>query len=308
MRSPAKQLGLGALVLVGVVAVALGLVARRYVVVQEVVLDGHLHALLNGGGNSVVLATGHGALVVDTKLSLPARHLFERALALGHGHVLGIVDTHYHFDHTHGNPLYPPGTTIWAAPRVPQLLRRFDPAFWKAAPASRMMPNQLVATPQELDFDGERVRLVPLPPAHTGGDLAVLFEKERVLVTGDVVLDGFYPIFDLPGGGSIPGSVRACDLLLSLPFDTIVPGHGPVGTRAQVVQMRAFDQALWNHAQTALLAHETVAEAVRDAPASLRGRDDLPFFSSLPKDLTWATQELQACTARDDCPSLPPTP
>lgn len=161
-------------------------------------------------------------------------------------------------DHTHGNPRYPPGPPVYAAAPAAQLLQRFDADFWAEEPARSLAPNRIFEGETEIDF---------------------------------AFVNGFYPNVDLRSGGSIPGMLAAIERVLALDFDVAVPGHGFIGTRADVEKARDYLVALWSYAREAARTRRTVEEALRDAPQTLRGLREIPFLTSLEKNLTWAMQK-----------------
>jgi cyclase len=278
---------LGVLLLVAVVVGAV-LVYRMFEVTEQR-LDKTLTVLLGGGGNTAALSTDRGVVVVDTKLWIASKSVRDAVAKLGATRAL--INTHYHPDHTHGNPLFAPGIPVIAAGATRGFMEQLDGDFWKGDPARSMLPNQPIEADQRIDYVDEVVQLVPLPPAHTGGDLAVLFTKHRVLHAGDVVVNGYYPIVDVKGGGRVRTFVEALDRMLQLPFDTVIPGHGAVGGREVVQSMRDYVAALWEYAQRAAAEGKTAAEAARAAPPALRGRARLYGFSSLEDNLKWAIAE-----------------
>jgi glyoxylase-like metal-dependent hydrolase (beta-lactamase superfamily II) len=86
-------------------------------------------------------------------------------------------------------------------------------------------------------LNGDTVRLIPLPPAHTDGDAAVKFEQADVLMTGDVFRSQGFPAAAVTNGGSVLGTIEALTQLVALagPNTKVVPGHGPVVDRAALV-------------------------------------------------------------------------
>jgi Zn-dependent hydrolases, including glyoxylases len=89
-------------------------------------------------------------------------------------------------------------------------------------------------------FGGERVLIQHYGPAHTSGDLFVYFSNADVLATGDTYWNGVYPFIDYVAGGSIDGMIRAADINLRRATEAtlIVPGHGPVARRADLLEFR----------------------------------------------------------------------
>src|ERR1041385_6142556 len=87
-------------------------------------------------------------------------------------------------------------------------------------------------------MNGEEVRLIPAPVAHTDGDTFVKFVNNNVLMTGDFYRSIQFPNIDRANGGSLPGLSPALDSVIanSDPNTKIVPGHGPVVDRAAVAR------------------------------------------------------------------------
>jgi cyclase len=103
----------------------------------------------------------------------------------------------------------------------------------------------------DLRVGGKRVQLLEVGPAHTKGDVIVHLPEQRVAFTGDILFIGSHPIL---WEGPVENWIRACDRLLALDVDVIVPGHGPVTTKAGVQRTRDY----W----------ETLAEAARAGHAA----------------------------------------
>ena len=89
-------------------------------------------------------------------------------------------------------------------------------------------------------MDGETVRIRHYEHGHTDGDMSVYFAKADVLQTGDTFWNGIYPFIDYVTGGSIDGAIRAANANLAMASDNtvVIPGHGPVGNRAQLMEFR----------------------------------------------------------------------
>lgn len=97
---------------------------------------------------------------------------------------------------------------------------------------------QLVFTDNTTLFlDNSRVELQHFANSHTDSDIVVLFANERVLHAGDLFTNG-YPVIDYTSGGSSRGWIEALDGMLSLDFELIIPGRGPVMTRTEVLLFR----------------------------------------------------------------------
>jgi glyoxylase-like metal-dependent hydrolase (beta-lactamase superfamily II) len=254
---------------------------------QSVSDDVHVVFTPRVGGNSGVLRTEAGAVVVDTMYfpRLQADRLRELAEQLAGGPVQAIINTHHHPDHTHGNLAFPGGMRVLSTPGTRAHLLSRDADFWKGA-AATTLPNETVAEPAELRIGGKTLRLLPFR-GHTDGDLAVLFVEDRILHAGDLVFHLCYPNLDLEAGGSLPIWIETLERLLALDFQRVIPGHGPVTDREGVRAFQAFLQEVWASASTAARAGLGVEEMLAGAELSLdRGFRVLgiPFVFRLDRD------------------------
>lgn len=89
-------------------------------------------------------------------------------------------------------------------------------------------------------MDGEDIRLIPIPRAHTDGDTMVYFPGPDVIMTGDFYRSVQYPNIDRANGGSLNGMLDGLGRIIGLagPNTKIVPGHGPMVGRAEVMAHR----------------------------------------------------------------------
>ena len=202
--------------------------------------------LLSGpGGNVVVLNGPDGKIVVDTFL-LPAwPKLKENLDGLGNAPLKTVIDTHWHVDHTDNNAnLHAAGATVLAHDNTKtRMAEPHDSALmglhFPASPADAL-PQQTFSSSKELHANGEIVMLQYFQPAHTDTDIYIHFQKANVIHMGDTFFNGFYPVIDASTGGKIDGMIVAADKVLPLADNNtkIVPGHGPLGNKADLTKYR----------------------------------------------------------------------
>jgi glyoxylase-like metal-dependent hydrolase (beta-lactamase superfamily II) len=217
--------------------------ARSPVTSQD--LRGHVSVLMGSGGNIGVLHGADGQLLVDTGIAVSQTKLEAALSAIGHGPIRYAINTHWHWDHTDGNQwVHAAGATLVAhdntvrylatTTRVEEWRHTFAPVPMDAR------PSVAITTEQTMALDGEVIQIGYYGAAHTDGDLFVYFKHADVLFTGDTWWNGIYPFIDTGAGGTIDGMIRASNKNLSMTTDRtiIVPGHGPVGTRAQLIAFR----------------------------------------------------------------------
>ena len=112
------------------------------------------------------------------------------------------------------------------------------------------LPNVATVGPLTIYIGGKMVEVHPVGPAHTNGDVVVLFPDYRVLAAGDIFANGpgtSAQFVDYPGGGSVKAWPHALESVLELDFDTVVPGHGEVSTRGDSKLSRSFEAIQRDH-------------------------------------------------------------
>jgi len=217
--------------------------AKADITVQA--LRGDISVLMGSGGNIAVFTSPEGKLLVDAGIAV-SRPKIQAALdGIGQTPLKYVINTHWHWDHTDGNKwMHDLGATIIAhentlkhlstVTRVEDWNYTFQPA-----PAGAR-PTVIVKTDKKLEFDGETVLIKGFGPGHTDSDITVYFAKADVMSLGDIWWNGYYPFIDYSTGGSIDGAIRLANASLELVTDKtiIIPGHGPVGNRAQLIEFR----------------------------------------------------------------------
>ena len=241
--------------------------------IQSQKLAENLTMLSGPGGNVVVLNGADGKVVVDTFVSPVWPKLKESLDAISNAPLKTVINTHWHFDHTDNNaPLHGAGATILAhentkkrmseAHDLPVLNLHFPPS-----PADAL-PQQTFATTHKLQANGETLALQHVAPAHTDTDIFIHFEKANVIQTGDLSFNGIYPYIDAGTGGKVSGMITANDKILKLANnDTkIVPGHGPLGTKADIAKFRDMLVTTRDRVQKLKSAGKSAQEAVAAKP------------------------------------------
>ena len=203
-------------------------------------LSDDLWVLRGLGGNTAVLRTDAGAVVVDTMLlPLQGQRIRQLARELTGADTTLLINTHYHIDHTHGNPAFEPGTRVLSTERTLSHLQALDADFWQGE-AARLLPTETFSDRRTLSVGGKTIELIHPGAGHTDGDLVVLFRDEGVLHTGDLMFNHYYPNIDLEAGGSVQQWVPTLETMLRLDFTRVIPGHGETTDRAGLRQFLAF--------------------------------------------------------------------
>jgi glyoxylase-like metal-dependent hydrolase (beta-lactamase superfamily II) len=137
-----------------------------------------------------------------------------------------------------------------------------------AASPEEALPQQTFATSHKLQANGETLTLQHFAPAHTDTDIYVLFQKANVIHMGDTFFNGLYPYIDSGTGGKISGMIAAADKILALVSNEtkIVPGHGPLGGKAELAKFREMLVTARERIQKLRTAGKSAEEAVAAKP------------------------------------------
>lgn len=254
-----------------------------------------VHCALNGGGNTLVVEDGNDVLLVDTKFP-PASHALMRWLRKNTLlPVTKTVNTHYHYDHSHGNVLFPK-TERFAFDRVPDFMKARDGKWWSRHLAG--LPDHLVpAAGVTIPVGGQYVELFHLGPGHTRGDLIVRVPKFNVIATGDLIFNGYYMFFDEGQEGvDLVGNVAKLRWLAARwPNAIFMPGHGPVARADDLLRAADYIEDLLAQARAVRAGGGSERDAARRI--DLR-RWDLMILPSFHDDqLAWATSASNAKAA-----------
>lgn len=255
-------------ILIGLAVLGLGFGGYVFSVAHTLeveALSDDLYVLYGAGGNVAVLRTDEGAVVVDTmSLSYQGSRINEVASELTGQPVVMVINSHYHLDHTHGNPAFDPGTRVVSTARTLHHLQQTDAEYF-SGPAAALLPNETFEGEQRISLGGKNMTLLWPGRGHTDGDLVVLFEEEGIIHTGDLYFNGHYPNIDLEAGGSVAAWNETIDRIFELPFEGVIPGHGPFTDAAGLRQFQAFVGQLEALGREAADAGVPLAEFVKTA-------------------------------------------
>ncbi len=200
--------------------------------------------LFQGAGGNVVAAGGHdGLLLVDGGSAERSEELLKRVRAETGGRgVQTLFNTHWHWDHTGSNEaLAKSGAVIVAHENTrlwlgAQIISKWENRIYPPRPARALPTKTFFYGTQGLSFQGQDLEYGYLPQAHTDGDIYVRFPKDNVIVAGDVVSGGSYPIADYCTNGWLGGMMQGLKALIqkSDANTRIIPGSGPVRSRTDL--------------------------------------------------------------------------
>ncbi len=212
---------------------------------------GAVSVLYGQGGNIGVSSGPDGLLIIDDQFERLApkieAELAKLAPSADKAAPRFLINTHHHGDHTGGNAHFGKSALVLAHENV--RARLLDE---KAAAAA--LPVVTYADGLALHLNGEQIRVVHVPNAHTDGDSVVWFEGSNVVHMGDLYFQLGYPFVDVAGGGNVLGLIEGVrGLLARMPDDVrIVPGHGVVTGKAELAEYLAMLETVTARVRTHL--------------------------------------------------------
>jgi len=199
--------------------------------------------MLQGKGGNVAFSTGEdGVFMIDDQFAEGAKALLKDIRRVSDEPIRFLVNTHAHGDHTGANAIMAAeGATIVSHIGVRNAF------FEKIKGTDRgdkvdMTAFPLVTFEDKMNFhlNGDTILVFHVDNAHTDGDAVVYFTESNVIHAGDLFFNGKYPYIDAKGGGSVKGYIKGLDKILMLCDNEtkIIPGHGKLGTKAELNSSR----------------------------------------------------------------------
>jgi len=230
---------------------------------------------LDGQGGTIGVLTGpDGVLMVDAQFAPLTDKIVAAIKQVSDGRIRFLINTHVHGDHTGGNEnLGKMGVTILARENLRKRLISPNPGAngqpTPSAPAAAL-PVITYDAPLTIHMDGEDIRVIPIPAAHTDGDTIVFFPKANVLMTGDFYRSIQFPNIDRANGGSLKGMLDGLNAVIALANANtkIVPGHGPTVDKTAVAAHRDMILAIRDKVQALVNQNKTQDEVVAAKPAA----------------------------------------
>jgi cyclase len=204
--------------------------------IKTIHVSKNVYMLQGAGGNIAVSVGEDGTLIVDDQFAPLAGKILAALKQLNPNKPRYILNTHHHGDHTGGNPQFGRDGEIIAHANVRK--RLLAAKLEKAG-----LPVVTFEDSLSVHFNGEEVKIVHVPPAHTDGDSVVHFTGANVIHFGDTFFSGRFPNIDLNGGGNVRGYIKGiADAISKVPPDAkLIPGHGPLST---INELKAFHEML----------------------------------------------------------------
>jgi len=230
---------------------------------------------LEGQGGTIGVLTGpDGVFMVDAQFAPLSQKIAAAIKQISNGQIRFLVNTHVHPDHTGGNENFAKmGAVIISRDELRYRLAHPAPAAngTPGAPApAAALPAITYEGRMTFHMNGQEIRLIAIPRAHTDGDTLVYFPDSDVIMTGDFYRSIQYPNIDRVNGGSLQGMLDGLGLVIGLagPNTKIVPGHGPVVSRAEVMAQRDMLLSIRDRVSQLVSQGKTQEEVLAAHPTS----------------------------------------
>ena len=245
--------------------------------VRVTVVAPGVHMLAARGGNIGVSSGPDGVFVIDDQYAPLTDKIVAAIRTISTGPIRFVLNTHWHGDHTGGNEnMGKAGAVLVAHENVRRRMSMEQlielGAMSSATPASPAGALPVVTFTERVTFylNGDSIEVAHVAHAHTDGDAIIRFRHANVIHTGDAFFNGNYPFIDLSTGGSVAGYIAATDTLLALagPATKIIPGHGPLATRADLERFRAMLVASREAVRRAMAGGKTLDQVMAAKPTA----------------------------------------
>ena len=264
-------------------------------------VKGDLHVISGEGGNVAVYVTDQGVILVDDMFYRNYDDILAAVASVTDRPVTYVLNTHQHDDHAGGNARMLAIANVLGHRNVRANLTDIEQPYYEDTPGTPIgLPNITFSVELALHLGGKEVRTTHFGRGHTDGDAVVYFPELKVIHTGDLFLarnaasnapgaasdekpPGVNIYVDYAQGGSFLEWTDTLDGVLTLDFDTVIPGHGPISTRDDLMRFRAD------------------LETMRDRIAALirAGATKQQVLTVFEADYGWRST---------GCPPSPPTP
>jgi glyoxylase-like metal-dependent hydrolase (beta-lactamase superfamily II) len=222
-------------------------------------VKGDLYMISGEGGNVALYATSEGVVLVDDMFDRNHADILAQVKAITDRPLKYVINTHQHDDHAGGDMKMLPIAEVIAHRNVRANLTHIKQPYYEDTPGTPIgLPRITFTDELDVHLGGKEVQAYYFGRGHTSGDAVIYFPEHKTIHTGDLFLSTRAPAradnpprprgvpiyVDYAQGGSFFDWSKTLDDVLRLDFDTIIPGHGPVVGKADLVTFKADLEAM----------------------------------------------------------------
>ncbi|WP_299216154.1 MBL fold metallo-hydrolase [uncultured Dokdonia sp.] len=254
-----KKITLIALLAISYISCAQGRFDSVEIKVEPV--SDQIYMLQGVGGNIGISVGDDGVFMIDDQFAPLTEKIIAAIKPISDKPVKFLVNTHFHGDHSGGNTNFEAaGAMIVAHDNVRKRLASNENT------ADSGLPVITFSDDATFYMNGNDIFITHVHNAHTDGDALVYFIQSNVLHTGDTFFHGShkFPYIDIDSGGSLKGDIEAAKkgLLLINDSTKIIPGHGPVATKADYQKYHDMLVGIYKNVSQAIKKGKTEEEIV----------------------------------------------
>jgi len=253
---------------------------------------GSVYCLYGEGGNIGILEGEDKLLIVDSQYALNAEDVLKEIRKLSSLKIAYLINTHYHGDHTSGNPIIGKDAKIASHKNcLKSFLAELKP---EESAESKGAPQVTYDKEMKLKIGDETVRLVNFGPGHTSGDTVVIFEQSMVIHAGDLYFHGIPPYIDVKDGSDTGNWIVTIGKLAEkYPDFKVIPGHGKVTDMKAFMDFAEYLRYLREKVAVAIEAGQTREQAMEKIDLSRFSHiQDRGEFLTKKNNIGWIYDEM----------------
>jgi cyclase len=204
-------------------------------------VQGDLHMISGEGGNVAAYVTSEGVVLVDDMFDRNHADILAQLKLITDRPLRYVINTHQHDDHAGGAFRMLPIAEVIAHRNVFANLKDLKRPYYEDTPGTPIgLPRVTFSDRLDLHLGGKDIEAYYFGRGHTSGDAIVYFPELKAIHTGDLFISSARPgvpiYVDYVQGGSLLEWTRTLERTLQLDFDIVIPGHGPVATKADLAR------------------------------------------------------------------------
>jgi len=252
----------------------------------------NVYCLYGQGGNIGILEGEDALLVVDSQYARNAPDVLKAIKELSPKPIKYLINTHYHGDHTGGNPIVGKGAEIIShAACKASFLKGLKP---EQSPETMGAPGTTFDTEMKLEVGNETISLIHTGASHTAGDTIVVFEQAKVIHTGDLLFFEIPPYIDVADGADTHNWFRTIDAMAKkYPDYKVIPGHGKVTDMEGWLAFSDYLKMLREKVGAAIQAGQSREETMESVDLSQFDQiQDMGEFLTKKNNVGWVYDEM----------------
>jgi len=233
-------------------------------------VQGDLHMISGEGGNVAVYATSEGVVLVDDMFDRNHADILAQVKLVTDRPLRYVINTHQHDDHAGGDFRMLPIAEVIAHRNVYANLKNLKRPYYEDTPGTPIgLPRVTFSDRLDVHLGGKDIEAYYFGRGHTSGDAIIYFPELKAIHTGDLFISSSRPgvpiYVDYVQGGSLIEWTRTLERTLQLDFDIVIPGHGPVATKADLARFNGSIAAMRARLQGLIrkgASRSTIAETI----------------------------------------------